>query len=153
SANASAKPTYQPRGEGCRSTIALILSVTDANVCPGASTACPSSSPGRSRGSDAMVRLRLDLGVRVPQPRQVRRARAGVQLSQNPVVPRIGLELGDLALGVIDVAEDDRAGRAGRLAGGDNFAVEDRPILRLRGITRGVDPLDAVRALLHHPAR
>src|SRR5262245_5020763 len=122
SANAIVNPTYQPRGVGRVSTIELILSVTEANVCPGARTG-NASVPGRSVVSDAIVRLRLDLGVRVAQPGHVGRARAGVQFGEHAEVPRVGLEPGHPAVGVVDVAEDDRAGRAGGLAGRDHLAV------------------------------
>ena len=60
--------------------------------------------------------------------------------------------LGDLAVGIVQVAEDDRLRRARRLAGGHDFAVADRPVLLLGLDARGVDALHAVRALLHHAA-
>ena len=44
-------------------------------------------------------------------------------------------------------------GRAGLLAGGDDFAVADAAALLLGLDLRGVDALHAVRALLHHAAR
>ena len=79
-------------------TIALILSVTEPNVCPAPSTGAgwSSAAPGPRR-SDAIVRLRLELGVRVPQLGQVGRPRPGVQLGEHAVVPRVGLQLRDLA--------------------------------------------------------
>src|SRR5690606_21604791 len=68
------------------------------------------------------------------------------------VVQRRGLELVDHATGEVEVAEDDRLGRAGRLAGGDDLHVGDAPVL-VRGLDAGLgDALRAVRALLHHAA-
>ena len=129
---------------------------------PGASTgvwsgkpADPSGDPPGSGSRGRLIaRALLDLGVGIAQLRQVRRARPGVQLGQQAVVARAGLGLADVGVAVVQVAEDDRAGRAGRLAGGLHLVAAD-PLLApdLRRDPRLVDPLHAVRALLHHPAR
>jgi len=52
----------------------------------------------------------------------------------------------------VDVAEEDRLGRTGCLAGGYHLAVSHRPVLALGGDTGRRNPLHAIRALLHHPA-
>src|SRR5262249_22297299 len=133
--NDAATPASHPRLTGRVSTSALILSVTVANVCPGASTKWAWSSPGSwpspgtwppaaGGGSDAMVGrlpgrfgVGVECGVGVPQPRQVARPGLGVQLGEHPVVAGAALQHGHGAAGVGDVAEGDRPGRAGRLAG------------------------------------
>ena len=124
-------------------------------MCPGPRTGVRPPTwrrPTQDR-CDAIARDRLDLGVGVTQLGQIGRARPGVQLGQQAVVARAGLGLGHRALVVVEVAEDDRPGRAGRLAGGHDLVAADGAILDLGGDPRGVDPLHAVRAFLHHPAR
>src|SRR6185312_1170001 len=58
----------------------------------------------------------------------------------------------DAAVRIVDVAEDDRVGRARLLARGLDLPVADSAIVLLRLDLRAVDPLHAVRALLHHAA-
>src|SRR5207249_2846601 len=53
---------------------------------------------------------------------------------------------------VVQVAEHDRLGRAGLLAGRHDLAVADPAALLLGGDPSLHDALHAVRALLHHPA-
>ncbi len=68
------------------------------------------------------------------------------------VVALVGLELGNAAVGIVDVAEDDRLGGAGRLAGGLDVAVAHLAVFLL-GVDLGVvDALHAVGALLHDAA-
>src|SRR5262249_60673375 len=63
------------------------------------------------------------------------------------------LQLLHAAVRVVDVTEDDRFGRAGRLAGGLNLAVLHSAVLFFR-LDLGVqDALEAERAFLHHAAR
>src|SRR2546422_922018 len=90
--------------------------------------------------------------VRVAHGREVRRARACVQLREQRVVPRLRLQTRDAALQVVHVAEHDGLARAGLLAGGLDLAVPDWPALVARVDAGPADALDAVRALLHHPA-
>src|SRR5215210_5846893 len=109
--------------------MALILSVTEPKVCPGARTGTCARSRG---GSGRVVAIGrgllelLELGVRVAQPGQVARARPGVELGQQGVVPRVVLGLPHVAGRVVEVAEDDRPGRAGPLAGRLDLVAGDR---------------------------
>jgi hypothetical protein len=83
-------------------------------------------------------------------------------------MPRVAFQFGDLAarllLGrqVVHVAEDNRLGRAGRLAGDHDLAVTDVGQFRPVGVLAETvfvlsldfavaNPLDAKGALLHHP--
>ena len=71
----------------------------------------------RARPSLAQLR------IQVPHRRQIRRPRPRVQLGQQRVVALLGLQLRDAAVRIVQVAEDDRLGRAGLLAGGLDLAV------------------------------
>ena len=62
-------------------------------------------------------------GARVPQAGEVRQARLHGQLFEDGVVARARLAARDGAGGVSEVAEHDRVGRAGLLAGRDHLAV------------------------------
>ena len=90
--------------------------------------------------------------IRILHGREIRRARPRVEIFEHRVVARARLELGDAAVGIVDVAEDDRLGRAHRLAGRHDFAVANVAIFALRLDARGVDALHAVGALLHDAA-
>src|SRR6266536_587873 len=117
SRKATPKPNSQPSGVFPR-TMALILSVTEPRVWPGSITGGMSRSmkPGcAGRVSTCMALLHLERRIRIAQRRQVGRPRAGVQLAQQRIVPLLRLQPRHLAVRVVDVAEDDRAGRAGRL--------------------------------------
>src|SRR5207245_10629052 len=50
-------------------------------------------------------------------------------------------------------AEYDRPAQACLLAGGEDLAVADPPLLQPRVDPRPLDALHAIRALLHHPPR
>src|SRR6185312_17381823 len=56
-------------------------------------------------------------------------------------------------IGIVDVAKDNRPGRARCLAGRDHITLSKRPILLIGRSVRGFDPLRAIGAFLHHPAR
>src|SRR5438105_11243138 len=60
--------------------------------------------------------------------------------------------MGDAAVGIVHVAEDDRFRRTRLLTSGGDFAVAHAAILLLRIDLRRVDTLHAVGALLHHAA-
>src|SRR5262249_37979695 len=108
--------------------------------------------PAGWNASVAMLRC-LQLGVRVTKGRQVGRPRLRVQVFQQGVMQRRVLTLFDLAGAVVDGAEDDGLRRAGRLAGGQDFAVADAPAFLL-GVNHGLpNPLHAVGTLLHDAAR
>src|SRR5215471_12350857 len=105
--------------------------------------------------------LATEFRVRVSNHGQIAPARASVQFLQRPVISRLILELRHARLRLFriwialrpDVAEDDRLGRAGRLAGGSYLAVPHVAALFF-GLDLGVhDALDAERAFLHHAAR
>src|SRR5262249_20208312 len=125
---------------GRRRTMALILSVIERKLWPaGAYFSSPAGGRGAGgspagRLASVAMSLRLQVGVGVAQGRQVRRARLGVQVGQQPVVERRVLPRPDLAQRppppavLVDVAEDDRLGRAGGLAGGQDVAVGDGPV-------------------------
>src|SRR5205823_2260600 len=110
-----ARPTHQPRGVRLRRTSALILSVTEPKVCPGSMTAGVTwmrvSSYGSSYLSIKILRLpllaRRERLVRVAHGGEVAGARPRVQVAEQVVAPLLGVELGDLASGVVQIAEDD----------------------------------------------
>ena len=112
SAKLIVKPVIQRQFRGRTRTSELILSVTEAKVCPGSITGAtaPASTTEalRSGPSAGMARLRLDLRVSdFRKRRHVGRPRPRVQLvREHAVVPLVGFELRDPALGVVDVAED-----------------------------------------------
>src|SRR4051794_6354536 len=100
--------------------MALILSVTVAKVCPGPMTGIGSGrcttgswapslsmvvrpSPAHLAGGFARRVRAAKLRVRVPQGRQVRRPRPGVQFRQQPVIQRPRLVARHLALAVVEV--------------------------------------------------
>src|SRR5512139_2762471 len=118
-AKETAKPRSQARGVFFERTMLAILSVTLAKVWPGPMIGC---SAGAARPVLATPGLR-DLGVRVADVREVRRAGAGLELRQQAVAAGARPELCHPARPVVQVAEHDRAGGAGRLAGGDDLAV------------------------------
>src|SRR5699024_5249049 len=72
-------------------------------------------------------------------------------IEQRVVQGRLPL-LTDARLGVVQVAEHDGVGRAGRLAGSDDFTVADGAAFIAGGDAGGADALRAVRALLHDAA-
>ena len=103
------------------------------------------------RGSSAMA-YALDLRIRIAQGRQIRGARPRVEVGQQCVIPFIGFQLGHAAVLVVDIAEDDRLGRASGLAGGLDLAIADLAVLLLGIDFGGVDALHAVRAFFHDAA-
>src|SRR5690606_33679853 len=94
------------------------------------------------------------LGIRIAQLAEVAGARANVEVAEQGVVVLAGLGLGDGALGILDVAEDDRLGRAGLFTGNLDGAVGDEHVGGRAGgglaLDLGLlDALDAVGALFH----
>src|SRR5581483_3882265 len=120
-ANAARKPSHQPSGVRRVSTIELILSVTDPKVWPGAitgGTPVPTTawfgSSIRARESATVVpQLRVDVAHRG----QILRARARVEIGEHRVRARLGLQARHAAGRIVQIAEDDRLGRARLLAG------------------------------------
>src|SRR4051812_26090243 len=95
---------------------------------------------------------RRDLRGGGPNLGQVGRSRPRVQIFKQPVVALELLHLRDARFRIVEIAKDDRVGRAGRGAGGDHFTVLDAAVLALGVDARVVDALDAVGALFHHAA-
>src|ERR1700678_3435507 len=103
----------------------------ELNVCP-----APMISSGvagwRSITSGSAGMLSLDLRIGVAQSSHVSSSRPRIQVGQQRVVARIGLELRDAAVLVVDIAEYDRLGGTSRLTRGLNFAVAHLAILLFR---------------------
>ena len=116
------KPSHQRQSYGRVRTMRADLVGDRAEAC------APARCTGRRRRRRPVARivgsawhvatsLRLELGVRVAQPRQVRRPRPGVQLGQQAVVARRRpCSCATWLLAVVEVAEDDRP-RSGRPPG------------------------------------
>src|SRR5580658_10841797 len=68
------------------------------------------------------------------------------------IVARLRFPFGDAAVGIIDIAEDDRFRGASALAGGDDFAVAHFAVLFFARDFRRVDALHAVGAFFHDAA-
>src|ERR1700687_1319784 len=66
---------------------------------------------------------RRELRGGIGQLGQIRGARPRVQLGEQAVVARLGLQFRYAARGILDVAKDDGFGWARPLAGGDHIAV------------------------------
>ena len=107
------------------------------------------------RGAPECLRavIRREIGIRVAHLFQVRRPGPGVELVEERVVARIGFRLHDPARRITKIAELDGRGGARLLAGGLDVAVTKRAPCQLRVDLPAVDPLRAVRALLHDAAR
>src|SRR5919108_4852459 len=99
-----------------------------------------------------ILSILLDLRIWVREFREIGRTGSGIELGEQRVVKRAGLELSHPALGIVEIAKGDRLGRASRLAGGNDLAVADTAAFFL-GLDPGcIDPLHTVSALLHHTA-
>src|ERR1035437_990548 len=139
---ASAPPTpnraNQPSGVSGVSTMREIFSVTDLKVCPGAMTRYSpvAGSIAWSFSFRSLVgmlastlhrcmfhRRILKFGVRIQNRGHILGPRTCIQIGEHLVAALVGLQLCHLALPVVDVAETNRLGRAGLLAGGHNLAV------------------------------
>src|SRR5690348_5547863 len=96
--------------------------------------------------------LALQRRVGIAHAVQIRGAGAGIELGEERVVVRLRGETAHRVGLVVAVAEGDRLGRAGGLAGGDDLARADRPVLGL-GVAPGAgDALDAIGAFFHDAA-
>src|SRR5580658_6460944 len=99
----------------------------------------------------------LQLGVRVSHFRQICCSRARVQFAQQAVVSGLRLPLRNVAVRVVDVAEDDCARGARLLAGGLQLFADMNVFAFAHAGGFGVnaalvDALDAVRTLFHDAA-
>ena len=95
-----------------------------------------------------------ELRIRIAQLGEISCARARVEFGKHAVVEARLLELRNATVRIVDVAEDDRFCRANLRARRHNFAIANLPIvIQLGGVTRGVDTLQTIGALLHHTAR
>src|SRR2546425_2601079 len=81
---------------------------------------------------------------------EIRDRRPGVQAGEHVIAARVTRQLVDARVAVVEIAEDDRFGRARLLAGGHDVAIADVAILESRLILRATDALHAERALFHH---
>src|SRR5215510_14459090 len=111
----------------------------------------PSTGSGRAVCGKS-ARSLAELRVHVTKGRQIRRPRPRIELAEQRVVPLLGFQPGHAALGIVDVAEDDGISRTRLLTRGLDLTVPDLAVLFFRVVLRGVDPLHAVSALLHHAA-
>src|SRR5215472_17023978 len=155
---ATAKMANQKIGVCLVSTMPAMRSVAVPRSYPGPITGgltpFGGSTPTSSTiGAIELCLLRgLEFRVRIPHRRNVGGARARIQLSQQLVIPLLGFELRNAAVGIIDVAEDNGFGGANLLARGQDVAVFDIRIRLFGGDTRGVDALHAISALFHDAA-
>src|SRR5271167_898499 len=110
SRKAMPKPRNQPLEVGRVRTIELILSVTVPKVYPGSMTGAASPSATGCLGSSiSRFVLRLfQLRIGVANLGQIRRPRPRVQIAQQTVVARVCLQLRNPAVGIVDIAKDDR---------------------------------------------
>src|SRR5947209_11499382 len=117
------------RLSGRRATFA-ILSVTVSYVNPGPTIfSGPGSMADFSNASIFKTSTSLDLGIRVPQTRQISSARPRVQLFQETVVSLLHFQSGHLAIGIVDIAKNDRLRGTGLRAGRYDLAIFDPAIL------------------------
>ena len=135
------------------STIALILSVTVREGVARRDDRRPRSVVRRCLSRHRALQLRGRGSGCCTAARYVVRGRVFSSSSRRVVAAARPCSLRDPAVRVVQVAEDDRLGRARRLAGGHDLAVADRPALAFSASMRaGADALHAVGALLHHAA-
>src|SRR3954471_1600274 len=92
------------------------------------------------------------IGARIPDLREVHRARPRAELVEHRVVAVLAAPLHVERLVMVEPPELDRPGRARLLARRHHLAGADVAPLLARGDVGGADPLHAVRALLHHAA-
>src|SRR5439155_3900526 len=85
--------------------------------------------------------------------RPICRARTRIQFFQDPVVQLLRFHFRYAAIGVVEVAENNRFGRTGLLARRQNLAVAHLPAFFLRVDLGFVNTLHAVSTLLHDTAR
>src|SRR5439155_10092187 len=109
------KPTHQPRGARRLRTMALILSVTDAKVCPRPASTGTRLATGSGAGASADISGHLRVGVL--DLREVSRARPRVQFGEQRVFVWFRFPQPHLALPVIQITEEDRLRRARLLTG------------------------------------
>src|SRR5271165_1102531 len=93
-----------------------------------------------------------ELRVRVSYFCQIRGSWTRVQFAQQAVISGLRFQLGNFAVGVVDVAEDDRACGTRLLAGGLDFRIVDLAIFAFGVDAALVDALDAVRTFFHDAA-
>src|SRR5262249_39719091 len=147
-----------------RSGMAVILSVTEAKLCPGSMTGAFSTDTSLSTrfsswtSTGVIDPLRLfhlehgamvvrNLGIRIDHRRQIGGARTRIQLRHQPVVALRTLPLHHPALRIIDIAECDGIGRARLLTSGHQFIADARlaGLIFLRLDAAAIDALHAVR--------
>src|SRR5437764_15396440 len=97
--------------------------------------------------SSSFMRSRLlQIRRRIAQPRQIRGPRPRVQFLQQTVVAPLGLQFRYSAIGIVQIAEDDRFGRTHLLARGYDLSVLDCAVLLFGLDLHCIDPLYVVGA-------
>src|SRR5690348_1800530 len=76
-------------------------------------------------------------------------AGSGIELAEHRVIQRVSFELGDLAVGGVEIAEDNGLGGAGLLAGRAHLARADTTVFLFGVDPGGADTLNAIGAFLH----
>ena len=114
----------------------LILSVTERKSMPRLDDRRRFAR--RSAGSILLIRRHgtnpiLNLRIGISELGQIGRSRPGVQFGEQSVIERLRFQLGHLAVRFVDIAEDNRLGRTGRLASGHDLAVAHLAIFFFRG--------------------
>src|ERR1700690_472830 len=82
----------------------------------------------------SLTGLRFKFRVRVRDDRQISSARSRVEVRQQSIISLLLLDFGDLAVGIVEIAEMNRAGRASLLARSDHL-----PVAHLAGLALGGD--------------
>src|SRR5258706_5102827 len=96
---------------------------------PGSSVATALEFKDVSRSSGSTSLPLLELWIRIPQPRQISRARARVQFFEQRIIPPLAGELRHSAVRVVQIAEHDRLRRTSLLAGCHDLSILDGPAL------------------------
>src|SRR5580700_9190119 len=135
-------------------TMPAILSDTDARLWPSSITGPTSIFDGNSTGCAMLaVLLRfLYFRIGVADLRQIRGARARIQLAQQRIIETAALPFRNAALRVVEIAEHNGLRRADGRARGNDLAIAHLTVVFLRRDFRVIDALHAVGALLHDSA-
>src|SRR4030095_5786247 len=98
------------------------------------------------------LQLTLNLRVRIPECCQISRSRLRVQFTQQGVVPLLGFQLRNPAVGIVYVTKNDRLRRTDSLTSGHDLPVAYLSSFKLRLDLGALYALHAVSAFLHHAA-
>src|SRR5256885_16764096 len=78
---------------------------------------------------------------------EIRDRRPGVQAGEHVIAARVTRQLVDARVAVVEIAEDDRFGRARLLAGGHHVAIAGGAVLEARPLFRAPAALAPERGL------